>query len=116
MKSGTLLSHSGVSDLELADGRHQHEDAPEAIDDRRNRREQLGEEDQRPLQPARAPAPRCKMAMPSAIGVEMISARTDEYSVPQMNGRAPNSPSDGIPGVGLPELPAELPDRQPRFA
>ena len=36
-----------------------------------------------------------KMAMPSAIGVEMISARTDEYSVPQMNGRAPNCPATG---------------------
>src|SRR4026207_1959556 len=35
------------------------------------------------------------MAMPSAIGPAMRSARTDEYSVPQMNGRAPNSPETG---------------------
>ena len=56
------------------------------------------------------------MAMPSAIGVEIRSARTDEYSVPQMNGRAPNSAGDRIPDVGLPELPAELLDRQPRLA
>ena len=33
--------------------------------------------------------------MPSAIGVEIINASTDEYSVPQMNGRAPNSPATG---------------------
>ena len=36
-----------------------------------------------------------KIAMPSAIGVEMTSARTDEYSVPQMSGRAPNSAATG---------------------
>ena len=34
-------------------------------------------------------------AMPSAIGVTMSSARTEEYSVPQMNGSAPNSPATG---------------------
>src|SRR5438309_1350853 len=34
-------------------------------------------------------------AMPSAIGVAIASARTDEYSVPQMNGSAPNSPDTG---------------------
>src|SRR5947207_9644527 len=34
-------------------------------------------------------------AMPSAIGVAMSSASTDEYSVPQMNGSAPNSPATG---------------------
>ncbi len=33
--------------------------------------------------------------MPSAIGVAMRSATTDEYSVPQMNGSAPNSPDTG---------------------
>ena len=33
--------------------------------------------------------------MPSAIGVESRSARTDEYSVPQMNGRAPNWTATG---------------------
>ena len=36
-----------------------------------------------------------KTAMPSAIGVAMSSASTDEYSVPQMNGSAPNSPDTG---------------------
>ena len=36
-----------------------------------------------------------KTAMPSAIGVAMRSARIDEYSVPQMNGSAPNSPATG---------------------
>ena len=34
--------------------------------------------------------------MPSAIGVAMISARIEEYSVPQMNGNAPNSPVTGF--------------------
>ncbi len=29
------------------------------------------------------------------MGVDSMSARTDEYSVPQMNGRAPNSPATG---------------------
>ena len=52
LNSGTLRSHSGVA-LELAHRRHQHEDAPEAVDDRRDRREQLGQEDQRSLQPRR---------------------------------------------------------------
>jgi len=33
--------------------------------------------------------------MPSATGAAMTSARIDEYSVPQMNGRAPNSPATG---------------------
>src|ERR1051325_10166034 len=36
-----------------------------------------------------------KMAMPSAIGVARSSARSEEYSVPQMNGSAPNSPATG---------------------
>ena len=36
------------------------------------------------------------MAIPSAIGVEMINARIDEYSVPQMNGLAPNTPATGF--------------------
>ena len=36
-----------------------------------------------------------KIAMPSAIGVANARARTEEYSVPQMNGRAPNSPDTG---------------------
>ena len=35
------------------------------------------------------------MAMPSAIGPAMNSASTAEYSVPQMKGRAPNSPATG---------------------
>src|SRR5262249_7546529 len=34
-------------------------------------------------------------AMPSAIGVAMSSATTDEYSVPQMNGSAPNRLATG---------------------
>jgi hypothetical protein len=33
--------------------------------------------------------------MPRATGVERSSARIEEYSVPQMNGRAPNSPATG---------------------
>src|SRR4051794_41402241 len=36
-----------------------------------------------------------KIAMPSAIGVAISSARTDEYSVPQIKGNAPNSPDTG---------------------
>src|SRR5205807_572542 len=36
-----------------------------------------------------------KTAIPSATGAAMISARMDEYSVPQMNGSAPNSPETG---------------------
>jgi hypothetical protein len=36
-----------------------------------------------------------KTAIPSAIGVAMTSARIDEYSVPQINGSAPNSPAIG---------------------
>lgn len=35
------------------------------------------------------------MAIPSATGVEITRARTDEYSVPQMSGRAPNSAATG---------------------
>ena len=31
----------------------------------------------------------------NAIGPAMINASTDEYNVPQMNGRAPNSPAIG---------------------
>ena len=34
-------------------------------------------------------------AMPTAIGVASTSASTDEYSVPQMKGRAPKSPDTG---------------------
>ena len=34
-------------------------------------------------------------AMPSATGVAMSKARIDEYSVPQMNGSAPNCPATG---------------------
>src|SRR6478672_6681195 len=34
-------------------------------------------------------------AMPSATGAPSSSASTDEYSVPQMNGSAPNSPATG---------------------
>ena len=36
-----------------------------------------------------------KIAMPSAIGVEITKARTEEYSVPQISGRAPNSAATG---------------------
>ena len=35
------------------------------------------------------------MAIPSEIGDASSRASTDEYSVPQMNGRAPNSPETG---------------------
>ena len=58
LKSGMPFSHAGVFDLELPDERHQDEDAPEAVDDRRNRREQLGQEHERPPQPLAARAPR----------------------------------------------------------
>lgn len=34
-------------------------------------------------------------AMPIATGVEIASARIDEYNVPQMNGKAPKSPCTG---------------------
>src|SRR5215208_2624368 len=34
-------------------------------------------------------------AMPRATGAPISSASTDEYSVPQMNGSAPNSPATG---------------------
>src|SRR6185295_768843 len=37
-----------------------------------------------------------KMAMPSEMGPAMTSARMEEYSVPQMNGNAPNSPETGF--------------------
>ena len=33
--------------------------------------------------------------MPMAMGAARTSASTDEYNVPQMNGRAPNSPETG---------------------
>jgi len=36
-----------------------------------------------------------KTAMPIAMGAAMQSANTDEYSVPQMKGSAPNSPDTG---------------------
>ena len=54
--------------------------------------------------------------MPNATGVAMASARIDEYSVPQMNGSAPKSPSDRVPRVGDPELEPELADRQERLS
>ena len=103
-------------ELELADERDQDEDAPEAVDDRRNRREQFGQEHERFAASTAGASSEMKMAMPSAIGVEISSARIDEYSVPQMNGRAPNSLGDRVPDVGLPELPAELLNRQRRLA
>ena len=51
VKIGSCRSESGSDDFERADGRHQHEDAPQAVDDRRDRGEQLGEEHQRLPQP-----------------------------------------------------------------
>ena len=36
--------------------------------------------------------------MPRATGVEMRSARIEEYSVPQMKGSAPNSPDTALEG------------------
>src|SRR5690242_15948774 len=36
-----------------------------------------------------------KTAIPTATGVAITSARIEEYSVPQMKGRAPNSPETG---------------------
>ena len=53
VKSGSARSQSGVATCELPHDRHQHEDAPQAVDDRRNRREQLGQEHQRLPQPGR---------------------------------------------------------------
>ena len=37
-----------------------------------------------------------KIAIPIATGAAIESARIDEYSVPQMNGAAPNSPRTGF--------------------
>ena len=58
LKSGIARIHSGVRHLELADERHQDEDAPQAVDDRRDRGEQLGQEHERLAQPRSAPARR----------------------------------------------------------
>ena len=81
-------------DLQRSHRGHQHEDAPEAVDDRRDRREQLGELRERRRRRGGQRSVR-KMAMPSATGAASSSASTDEYSVPQMNGRAPKSPDTG---------------------
>ena len=53
------------------------------------------------------------MAMPSAMGVEISSASTDEYMrAPDERARAELA-RHRIPDQGLPELPAELSDREP---
>ncbi len=78
LKSGRAAHPLRRRDLELADERHQDEDAPEAVDDRRNRGQQLGQEDERLCGGRFGASSEMKMAMPSAIGVEMRSARTDE--------------------------------------
>ena len=54
--------------------------------------------------------------MPREIGAAMSRASTDEYSVPQMNGRAPNCAGDRIPHVGDPEVKTEFANRKNRFA
>ena len=53
VKSGSCRSESGSDDFERADRGHQHEDAPQAVDDRGNRGEQLGEEHERLAQRSR---------------------------------------------------------------
>ena len=73
-----LLQPGRCRRLELAHDRHQHEDAPEAVDDRRNRREQLGQEHQRLPQP-RGHSSEMKIAMPERDRASQISsARIDE--------------------------------------
>jgi hypothetical protein len=64
------------------DGRHEHEDAPQAVDDRRNRREQFRQEDER-LRRASGASSEMNTAMPTEIGIASSSASTDEYSVPR---------------------------------
>ena len=58
VKSGSALQPRRRIELELADERHQNEDAPEAVNDGRNRREQFGQEHERFAQPLRARVPR----------------------------------------------------------
>ena len=105
----------GRGDLELAHERHQHEDAPEAVDDRRNRGQQLGQEHQRPAQPLRR-------ELRDEDGDAERDRRRDEQRQDRRIQRAPDErpraelAGHRIPGLGLPELPAELPDRQPRLA
>ena len=78
LKSGSSRSQSGSASFERADRRHEHEDAPEPVDDRRDGREQLGQEDERLPQPA-GHSSEMKTAMPSATGVgDAASARIDE--------------------------------------
>ena len=72
-----LQGRSACANCNWRTSGHEHEDAPQAVDDRRNGGQQFGEERQRLAQPVGASSDR-KIAMPSATGVEMIRARIDE--------------------------------------
>ena len=107
LKSGSARSPVGQRRLERANRRHEHEDAPQAVDDRRNRREQLGQEDERLPQPVRA-----------ELGDEDRDAerdrRRDEQRQDRRVERAPDErqraelAGDRIPDLRAPEVEAEL--------
>ena len=114
LKSGRLRSACRRRRLERAHGRHQHEDAPEAVDDRRNRGEQLGQKDERLPQPVRA-----------ELRDEDRDAERDRRRDRQRENRriqrAPDErqraelAGDRIPDLGAPEVEAELLNRQHRL-
>ena len=47
LNKGTLFSHAGVAISSWRTKRHEHEDTPQAVDDGRDGRQQLSQEDQR---------------------------------------------------------------------
>ena len=51
LKNGTLFSHGGVAISSWRTTGHEHEDTPQAVDDGRDGREQLRQEDQRRSRP-----------------------------------------------------------------
>ena len=105
----------GHGRLESAHERHQHEDAPQAVDDRGDRRQQFGEERQRLPQPRGA-----------QLGqIDRDAQRNGRRDEKGEDGRVERSPDegtgsevarDGIPGVGAPEAEAELVNRQQGLA
>ena len=78
LKNGSCRKHVGQRALHAPHGGHQHEDAPQPVDDRGNRRQQLGQEHERLAKPSAGTARTDRSRCPSEIGVASTSARIDE--------------------------------------
>ena len=76
VKNGSSRTAAGRLLCERPHRRHQHEDAPQPVDDRRDRGQQLGQERQRLAQPMPEHSSERKMAMPSAIGAGQQQGQT----------------------------------------